>query len=232
MSTFRPQPTNPAARHPGEKSVLACILAGGQSRRMGGGDKTLLDLAGKPMLTHIVDRLSPQISRIILNANGNPERFSDFGYPVIADTVGEFAGPLAGILAALVHAREHVPDARHVLSVAGDTPFFPQTLVSRLLDAVPDDRDVIALASSRDRLHPVFGLWPVALTDDLHDWLSSGNNGKVLAFADRHGSIEVAFEDEETGLDPFFNTNRPEDLETARQALDSLTTRGTGAGRP
>ncbi|MBD1546714.1 molybdenum cofactor guanylyltransferase MobA [Roseibium aggregatum] len=210
-------------RHPDENSVLACILAGGQSRRMGGGDKTLIDIGGKSMLAHIIDRLSPQTERIILNANGDPSRFADFGFPVVADPVGDYAGPLAGILAGLTYARDHAPQVRYVVSVAGDTPFFPKTLVSGLLSAVPAARPVIALASSHDRLHPVFGLWPVALAEDLHNWLSSGQSGKVLAFVDRHESVEVAFEDDETGMDPFFNANRPEDLETARRAMDLIS---------
>ncbi len=210
-------------RHPDENDVLACILAGGQSRRMGGGDKTLIELGGKSMLAHIIDRLSPQTEHIILNANGDPARFADFGFPVVADPVGDYAGPLAGILAGVTYARDHAPGVRYVVSVAGDTPFFPKTLVSRLLSAVPTDRPVIALSSSHDRLHPVFGLWPVALADDLHDWLSSGQNGKVLAFVDRHESVEVAFEDDETGMDPFFNANRPEDLEAARRAMGLIS---------
>lgn len=209
--------------HPNENGVLACILAGGQSRRMGGGDKTLIDLGGKPMLARIIDRLSPQTGRIVLNANGDPTRFADFGFPVVADPVGDYAGPLAGILAGLSFAREHAPGVRYVVSVAGDTPFFPKNLVSRLRNAVPADRPVIALASSHDRLHPVFGLWPAALADDLHDWLSSGQSGKVLAFVDRHDSVEVSFDDDETGMDPFFNANRPEDLETARRAMDLIS---------
>jgi len=215
--------TKARSRHPNAENVLACILAGGQSRRMGGGDKTLIEIGGKPMLAHIIDRLAPQAGRIILNANGDPSRFADFGFPVVADPVGDHAGPLAGILAGLTYARDHAPGVRHVVSVAGDTPFFPRTLVSRFLNAVPADRPVIALASSHDRLHPVFGLWPVALADDLHDWLSSGQSGKVLAFVDRHDSVEVAFEDDETGMDPFFNANRPEDLETARRAMDLIS---------
>lgn len=206
-----------------ERSVLACILAGGQSRRMGGGDKTLIDIGGKSMLGHIIDRLSPQAGRIILNANGDPSRFAEFGFPVAADPVGDYAGPLAGILAGLTYARDHAPEVRYVVSIAGDTPFYPKNLVSGLLNAVPDGRPVIALASSHDRLHPVFGLWPVALADDLHDWLSSGQSGKVLAFVDRHDSVEVAFEDDETGMDPFFNANRPEDLETARRAMGLIS---------
>lgn len=205
-------------------TVLACILAGGQSRRMGGGDKTLIDLGGKPMLSLVIERLKPQASRIILNANGDPARFEQYGLPVAADPVGDYAGPLAGILAGITYARDNLPGVRHVVSVAGDTPFFPQTLVSRFLASVPSERPVIALATSHDKLHPVFGLWPVDLADDLHNWLASGQSGKVLAFVDRHESVEVPFaEDPALGLDPFFNANRPEDLDKARRAMDLIS---------
>ncbi|WP_165814615.1 molybdenum cofactor guanylyltransferase MobA [Labrenzia sp. 011] len=200
--------------------VLGCILAGGLSRRMGGGDKSLMDLGGRTMLEMIVERFTHQVPELILNANGNPGRFAAFGLPVIADPVGDYAGPLAGILAGLTFARDHRPEVTHIVSVAGDTPFFPLTLVDRLCSAVPTEGSVVALASSRDRLHPVFGLWPVALLQDLHGWLTSGQNGKVLAFVDRHDSVEVSFgTDPATGLDPFFNANRPEDLVTVRETM-------------
>jgi molybdopterin-guanine dinucleotide biosynthesis protein A len=214
----------PANARISKDRVLGCVLAGGQSRRMGGGDKTLIDLNGKSMLEIILDRLTPQVSQIVLNANGDPERFAQFQLPVEPDPIGGFAGPLAGVLAGLDHARRNLPRVSHVVSVAGDTPFYPSNLVDRFLEAAPGDKPVIALASSSDKLHPVFGLWPVALYNDLHDWLSTGQSGKVLAFVDRHDSIEVGFElDQATGLDPFFNANRPDDLETARNAASLLS---------
>ena len=214
----------PANARISKDRVLGCVLAGGQSRRMGGGDKTLIDLNGKSMLEIILDRLNPQVSKIILNANGDPERFAQFQLPVEPDPIGGFAGPLAGVLAGLHHARRNLPHVSHVVSVAGDTPFYPANLVGRFLESVPGGKPVIALASSSDKLHPVFGLWPVALYNDLHDWLSTGQSGKVLAFVDRHDSIEVGFElDQATGLDPFFNANRPDDLETARNAASLLS---------
>ncbi|MFD1694711.1 molybdenum cofactor guanylyltransferase MobA [Roseibium aestuarii] len=200
--------------------ILACVLAGGQSRRMGGGDKTLLDLGGRSMLEIILDRLRPQAGQIVLNANGDPQRFSAYGLPVIADPVEGFKGPLAGILAGLLHARDTAPQVTHVVSIAGDTPFFPANLIARLTGHLPTARPTIALASSNQRLHPVFGLWPVALADDLADWLAAGESGKVLAWVDRHDSIEVDFADDPaSGLDPFFNANRPEDLDLALKAL-------------
>jgi molybdenum cofactor guanylyltransferase len=207
------------------EKVLGCILAGGQSRRMGGGDKGLLDLGGKPMLEIVLDRLTPQVPKVILNANGDPDRFAHLKLPVVSDPVGEYAGPLAGILAGLTYARDHLTDVTHVLSVAADTPFFPTSLVKQFCHAVPADRPVIALASSSDKLQPVFGLWPVKLRSDLYEWLESGQSGKVLAFVDRHDSVEVSFgSDAVTGLDPFFNVNKPDDLETIRSTLSSLTT--------
>lgn len=202
------------------ENVLGCVLAGGQSRRMGGGDKSLLDVGGKTMLEMILARLSPQVESIVLNANGDPNRFGHFGLSVVPDPVGDFAGPLAGILAGLTYVKENRPDVSHVVSVAGDTPFFPATLVKDLCSSVPSEKPVIALATSSDKLHPVFGLWPVSLCSDLHTWLSTGQSGKVLAFVDRHDSVEVSFNtDASTGLDPFFNANRPEDLNTVRKAL-------------
>lgn len=213
------------ARHSGLAAdrIMGCVLAGGQSRRMGGGDKSLMDIGGTSMLEIILARLAPQVPATVLNANGDPARFAEFGLPVAHDPVGEFAGPLAGVLAGLTHARGHHPETTHVVSVAGDTPFFPENLVDRLRAAVPADRPVIALASSSSKLHPVFGLWPVALHDDLHTWLSTGQSGKVLAFVDRHDSVEVSFDpDPATGLDPFFNANRPDDLTTVRQTLSAL----------
>ncbi len=201
--------------------VLGCVLAGGLSRRMGGGDKSLLDLGGKTMLDMVLARLLPQVPDVILNANGDPGRFDQFGLKVVADPVGGHAGPLAGVLAGLAHARKHEPGVTHIVSVAGDTPFFPSALVSRFCAAVPADKPVIALASSSDRLHPVFALWPVSLCEDLEAWLKSGQSGKVLAFVDRHDSVEVSFgTDDATGLDPFFNANRPDDLDAVRTALN------------
>lgn len=200
--------------------VLGCVLSGGQSRRMGGGDKSLMDIGGRTMLDLILARLARQLEDIVLNANGDPGRFARYKRPVIADPVGDYAGPLAGILAGMTYADAERPDLTHVVSVAGDTPFFPANLVSRFLASVPADRPVIALASSAEKLHPVFGLWPVCLKDDLMDWLQTGKTGKVLAFVECYDSVEVAFDpDPATGLDPFFNANTPDDLIAVREAL-------------
>ena len=199
---------------PSPEQIVGVLLAGGQSRRMGGGDKCLLELAGKPLLTRVIDRLRPQTSTLVLNANGDLDRFSAFALPTVADPVEGFAGPLAGVLAGFTWAREHVPDARWIVTAATDTPFFPQDVVARLLDATKGRYPAIALAQSDGRMHPVFGLWPVALCDDLREALGSGTR-KVLHWTGRHITTTAEFpvtQIGDTSLDPFFNVNSPDDL--------------------
>jgi molybdopterin-guanine dinucleotide biosynthesis protein A len=206
--------------------VIGVLLAGGQSRRMGGGDKCLLELAGKPLLAHVFERLKPQTSALVLNANGDLDRFSEFGLPTIADPVEGFAGPLAGVLAGFTWARENAPDTRWIVTAATDTPFFPQDLVARLLEATKGQYPAIALASSNERMHPVFGLWPVALAGDLHQALESGTR-KVLDWTDRHKTVTAEFPGVETGgitIDPFFNANRPDDMAHAAAVLAEMAT--------
>ena len=198
-----------------EGNVAGVILAGGLSRRMGGGDKTLLQIAGAPMLQRAIDRLRPQAGSLVLNANGDPARFAEYGLPVVTDPIEGFAGPLAGVLAGLRWAGGK--DARYIVSVAGDTPFFPRDLVARLLEAA-DGKDCIVLAASNGRAHPVFGLWPVALADDLEAFLTAGETRKVLVWVDRHDNATIDFPMLETGgepLDPFFNINTPEEMDVA-----------------
>ncbi len=150
--------------------IAGVILAGGLARRMGGGDKALMRLGGETLLARVIARLKPQVGEVVLNANGDPGRFAEFGLPVVADTVEGFAGPLAGILAGMrwAAARGHT----HVASAAGDTPFFPADLVARLTQAVRSGGQPIALAATNDperglSEHPTFGLWPVDLADNL-----------------------------------------------------------------
>lgn len=199
------------------ETVVGLLLAGGQSRRMGGGDKCLLELAGKPLLNHAIDRLRPQVSALVLSANGDPERFAGFDLPVIADPVEGFAGPLAGVLAGFDWAHAHAPQARWVATAATDTPFFPGDLVAKLLAATAKSYPAIALARSGDRAHPVFGLWPTSLRENLREALQSGTR-KVLDWTDRHQTVTASFAPVEIAgrsLDPFFNANRPEDLAEA-----------------
>jgi molybdopterin-guanine dinucleotide biosynthesis protein A len=203
------------------QSVTGVILAGGQSRRMGGGDKGLLDLAGQPMLAHVVERLAPQVGRIVVNANGDPARFARFALPVVADSVPDFPGPLAGVLAGMRWSRTHAPAARWIATAAGDAPLLPRDLVQRCRAALRERPGAIALAQSAGELHPVIGLWPVALADDLETQLRAGVR-KVLAWTDCHGTVPVSFPFVDLGgrsLDPFYNANTPDELEDLRAVL-------------
>ena len=209
------------------KLVVGVVLAGGQSRRMGGGDKSLNVLNGEPMIARVVERMSRQAGTVVINANGDPGRFADLGLPVTADAIDGFAGPLAGIHAGMIWARENVPDARWIATAAADTPFFPEDLVVRLAGANGHDEGMIALASSGDRVHPVFGLWPVALANDLEQALKADSIRKVLAWVDRHPYAEARFGGpviDGIEIDPFFNVNTPEDMETAEVVASALDT--------
>lgn len=206
-------------------AVTGVVLAGGQARRMGGGDKPLKLIAGRTMLDRVIARLAGQVNGIVLNANGDPARFAATGLPVAADPIEGFAGPLAGVLAGMRWAKANAPHARFVLTVAGDTPFFPLDLTARFLAATSADERTIALAETGGKAHPVFGLWPVALTDDLHDFLTHGETRKVLAWVDRHRRVDVPFEAitmKGTTADPFFNVNTPEDMSKAEEIARAL----------
>jgi molybdopterin-guanine dinucleotide biosynthesis protein A len=202
--------------------VAGVLLAGGLSRRMGGGDKCLRDLGGRPILVRIIERAAPQVGALVLNANGDPARFADFGLPVAADVVEGYAGPLAGVLTGLDWAAENVPGAAWVASFACDAPFFPADMVERMLAAVGAAGADMACAVTHGRIHPVFGLWPVALREPLRRAMVEEEIRKVDLWTARYKLVEVAFPDAETAagpLDPFFNTNRPEDLEEAARYL-------------
>jgi molybdopterin-guanine dinucleotide biosynthesis protein A len=206
--------------------IVGVILAGGLGRRMGGGDKPLYVVGGRPMLAHVIDRLGPQVERVVINANGDPARFAPYGLPVVPDPIAGFLGPLAGILAGLRWSAANAPKARLVASVAGDTPFFPADLVARLAHAQAGRHDAIALAASAGGTHPVFGLWPIALAGELEAFLKSGDTGKILVFVDRHTRIDVPFENiplpDGENADPFFNVNTPEDARRAEEIATAL----------
>ncbi|WP_283638511.1 molybdenum cofactor guanylyltransferase MobA [Marinovum algicola] len=204
---------------------LGVILAGGQARRMGGGDKGLLPLGSTTILAHVIARLQPQVSEIVLNANGDPARFAGLGLPVVADTIPGFAGPLAGVLAGMDHAATRGFD--QIVTAAADTPFLPADLVARLgaqargqahplvLAATPRDvEETKSMSKSGLIRHPTFGLWPVALRDDLRAALHEGLK-KVVLWTDRHGGREALFPDSQA----FFNVNTPEDLAHAEALL-------------
>ncbi|KNG92576.1 molybdenum cofactor guanylyltransferase MobA [Pseudaestuariivita atlantica] len=184
---------------------LGVILAGGRATRMGGGDKGLLEIEGVPLMRHVIDRLAPQVAGLAINANGDPARFAAFGLPVIPDSLPDRPGPLAGVLVGLDWAAGE--GASHIVTAAADTPFFPTDLVEKLQAAHPD----LALAATEDGRHPTFGLWPVALRDDLRAALEGGLR-KVVLWTDRHGGATAMFPDDAA----FFNVNTPADLEVAR----------------
>ena len=185
------------------------ILAGGAARRMGGGDKGLLPLGRSTVLGHVIARLGPQVSALALNANGDASRFAALGLPVLPDETADRPGPLAGVLAAMDWAA--ALGAERVATAAADTPFLPADLVARLAAAGPGIVLAATPEGGRPARHPTFGLWPVALRDDLRAALASGVR-KVVAWTDPHGAAEAAFPD----ADAFFNVNTPGDLARAR----------------
>jgi len=194
---------------------LGLVLAGGLARRMGGGDKTHIRIGDQTILERVLARLKPQCAAVILNANGDPARFADSGLPVVPDTVPGFAGPLAGILAGLDWTAAHAPAIVDVVSVPGDCPFLPGDLVARLSAARQAAGVPLACARSGDWRHPVVGLWPVALREDLRKALVQEDMRKIEAFTARHG---VAVSDwPATPIDPFFNINTPADAAEAER---------------
>jgi molybdenum cofactor guanylyltransferase len=195
--------------------TLGLVLAGGLARRMGGGDKPLTRIGGATILSRVLERLKPQCTRLVLNANGDPARFADTGLPVIPDDVPDFAGPLAGILAGLDWAAAHAPEVAYVASVPGDCPFLPRDLVTRLHEARAASGQPLACARSGEWRHPVVGVWPVALRADLRHALTKEDLRKIELWTARHG---VALADWPAApVDPFFNVNTPEDAAAAER---------------
>jgi molybdopterin-guanine dinucleotide biosynthesis protein A len=201
-----------------EETVLGVVLAGGLARRMG-ADKANIRIGGRTMLARALARLAPQCDGLILSANGDAARFEAFGFPVVTDPIEGFAGPLAGLLAALEWAAVHRPDVGWVASLPVDCPFAPRDLVARLRAAAMAERAALAIAESGGRQHPIVGLWRPALRDDLRRALAEGER-KVDRFAGRFGPAVVAWPI--APLDPFFNVNAPADVAQAERlaALD------------
>jgi len=179
---------------------------------MGGGDKGLLSLGSSTILSHVIDRLEPQVADLALNANGDPTRFSNLRLPIIPDSIDGFAGPLSGVLAGLDWAASL--GASHIVTAAADTPFFPCDLVPQLLQAAEAANSQIALARTPDGRHPTFGLWPTALRDDLRADLQEGLR-KVVLWTDKHRGAAAHFPDDAA----FFNVNTPDDLAKAETML-------------
>lgn len=197
--------------------ILGVLLAGGLARRMGGGDKPLRAIAGRTILARVIDRLGPQCDGLILNANGDPARFADTGLTVVPDGVQGFAGPLAGILAALDWAAQNRPDVAHVVSAAADSPFLPHDYVSRLVAAREAGGTPLACAESGGQAHPVNALWAVSLREDLRHALVVEDMRKIDRWTARHGVTLAAWATEP--VDPFFNANTPEDITEAERLI-------------
>ena len=200
-----------------EGPVIGVLLAGGLARRMGGGDKPLRMIAGKTILDHVIERLAPQCSNMVINANGDAARFAPWHLPVVSDSVADFAGPLAGILAGLDWAAAHRPAIRHVVSVAADTPFIPRDLVTRLVAAARAEQAQLVCAASGGWSHPVIGLWPVTIRDELRHALTVEQERKIDRFTRRFALVTVTWPTDP--IDPFFNANEPDDLSTAEDLL-------------
>ncbi len=193
------------------ESTVGVLLAGGRSRRMGGGDKPLRMIDGKPLLLHVSERLGPQCEALMLNANGEPDRFFAYGLPVVADSVENFAGPLAGVLAGLDWMAWHHKGVPWLVSVATDTPFLPPDLVVRLHAAREAAGATFACAASGGQVHPVIGLWPLGIREELRHALVEEGVRKIDLFTARH-PVAIAEWPVEP-YDPFFNANEPQDLE-------------------
>lgn len=204
------------------ESIAGVLLAGGRARRMGGGDKCLMPLAGRPLLQHAIERAQPQVSALIINAGGDPSRFSSYGLPVVADVtyggaVENFAGPLAGILTGLEWVAENLVDTVWMASFATDAPLIPDDLVSRLAAAVEAESADMACAKSAGRAHPVFALWPLRLGDALRRAVVEEGLRKIDAWTARYRLVQVDFACHPR--DPFFNINSPGNLAEAERLL-------------
>jgi molybdopterin-guanine dinucleotide biosynthesis protein A len=198
-------------------AVAGVLLAGGQARRMGGGDKCLRALGGKTLLARTIERVQPQVKALVLNANGDPARFAEYGLPVVPDVVEGFAGPLAGILTGLEWVRKNAPNCPWMLSAPTDAPFLPDDLVQTMKDAVDELFADMACAMSNGRSHPVVGLWPVRLAGELRKALVEEDIRKIDVWSARYRLATVEFPADP--VDPFFNANRPEDLAEAERLL-------------
>ena len=219
-----PEPASPGAAD----GVAGVLLAGGRATRMGGGDKSLHSLAGRPILAHVIERVRPQVSVLLLNANGDPARFQGFGLPVEGDVIEDFAGPLAGILTGLEWAGAHAPGCRWVASFPTDAPFLPEDLVRRMVAAVGAEDAHIGCAASGGRTHPVVALWPVGLAGDLRRAMTEDGVRKIDRWTAHYRVAYVEYAAEP--VDPFFNVNRPGDLERAERLLGAETPAAGGQG--
>ena len=197
--------------------TIGAILAGGLARRLGGGDKSLRLVGDRTVLARLIERLTPQVTRVVLNANDDPERFGAPGLPVIADSLPDHPGPLAGVLAALDWTAASAPGINWVVTVPGDAPFIPRNLVMRLHAGRQRVNANIACAGSGGRTHPVIALWPVSVRDGLRSAVAEFGMRSVGGFTQRHACVVVDWP--ALPADPFFNVNSPEDLAEANRLV-------------
>jgi len=205
-------------------TTIGVVLAGGLARRMGGGDKPMRSIGGRTILDHVIERLKPQCEGLLLNANGDPARFARFTLPVIPDTVEDYPGPLAGVLAGLDWTAANRPDAEWVVSVAGDCPFLPRDLVARLHEVRETEDAQLAVASSGGRTHPVIGLWGVGLREELRHALVGEGLRKIDRWTARYRLATVSWPTEP--VDPFFNANTVDDLAEAERLASLVADQG------
>lgn len=203
-----------------KNGVAGVLLAGGLSRRMGGGDKSLNTLGGQTILSRIIHRTAPQVEILMLNANGDGARFREFGLPVVPDSLPDYAGPLAGILTGLEWAAQFAPGCPWIASFPTDAPFLPEDLVSRMIETRKHEDADLVCVSSAGRTNPVCGLWPVRLRHDLRHAMGDEGIRKVDIWTARYKLAVLDFPT--VPIDPFFNTNRAEDLEKAEELLATL----------
>lgn len=198
--------------------IIGTIIAGGRSRRMDGNEKAFLMLEGRLLISHVADRMTPQVEALSINANGDPARFSELGLRVVCDSVASRSGPLSG-LATMLDDAAMTPGTTHLATAPGDCPFLPDNLVHRLASSL-ETAPKAAIAVSRGRNHPIIGLWPVTLAQHLRNHLETTDRLSVMGFLDTIEWHGVEFDaGHPDGADPFFNVNTPDDLETARRFL-------------
>jgi len=195
--------------------MVGVILAGGRAERMGGGDKCLREVGGRTILARVIERVRPQADVLVLNANGDPARFASYGLPTVPDSIPDFAGPLAGVLAGLEWTEANRPQARYIVTVPADGPFVPRDLVKRLAESLVAEDAELVTAANGVQTYPVVGLWPVRLRQALYDALTKEGVHKVDAWTKRYRRAIATFPADP--IDPFFNANTPEQLAEAER---------------
>ena len=203
----------------GDREIAGVLLAGGRSRRFGDGDgdKCLQELDGKTLLERAALNAAPQVGSLMLNINGDPERFPDMNLPIISDNIPGHAGPLAGVLSAMECVVNHAPQARWIATFATDTPFLPPNWVARVRAQITREDADMGTVSSNGRMHPVFGVWPVEMRYELRKAMLDHGLRKVDEWT---GRFKVATVDFDTDVkDPFFNINTAEDLSQAASLI-------------